>query len=247
MKVAKLYEILNTISPFELQAKWDKSGFNVGSMNAEYKHVYVALELDWQVLNAVECESVVIVHHPLIFRPLQSIELECYPANLIAQCLQKKIHIIAMHTNFDTTHLNAAFAERLRLEELGYQPNGEQEYSLIYSAQTPTTPQRLATHIKESLDLPQIRYTQASTHIENLYITCGSNASAYQIAKRGDCIITGDIKYHDAMIAASMGISFVDVPHFESECIFTDLMAKALQKYHIQAIISNSHNPFCSV
>lgn len=247
MKVADIYQTLDSISPFALQAQWDNSGLNVGNMQANFEQIYVALELDMQIATTLPKNSLLIVHHPLIFQPLRIIQTDIYPSNLIALCLQKQIHVIAIHTNFDITHLNKAFARKLDLESLKFYPNGEQDFSLIYSTNTPISTHILATHIKNTLQLQTLRYTQQDSMLQNLYITCGSNAGAYHIAQCGDCVITGDIKYHDAMIAASNGISFIDVPHFESECIFSDLVVKALQKYHIQAIIANLHNPFCYV
>lgn len=247
MKVLEIYQILDSISPFILQAQWDNSGLNIGNMHADCQRVYVALDLDMQVAATIENESLLIVHHPLIFQPLKTMQTDIYPANLIEICLQKEISVIAMHTNFDKTHLNQAFATSLGLESLNFTPNGEKDFSLIYSTNTPISTHSLATHIKDILKLNVLRYTHKDNMINNLYITCGSNAHAYQIAKKGDCIITGDIKYHDAMIATSNGISFIDVAHFESECIFSDLLVKALQKHHIQAIITNSHNPFCYI
>ncbi len=247
MKIADIYKLLDTISPFALQAQWDNSGLNVGNLQATCKQIYVALELDMQVITTLPQESLLIVHHPLLFQALRTIQTDSYPSNLIATCLQKQIHVIAMHTNFDKTHLNKAFTQKLDLESLHFYYNREQDFSLIYNTNTPIDTCTLARHIKDTLKLQTLRYTQANNSLHNLYITCGSNAAAYHIAQSGDCIITGDIKYHDAMIAGSNGISFIDVPHFESECIFADLMVKALQKYHIQAIISNSHNPFCYV
>lgn len=247
MKVLEIYQILDSISPFILQAQWDNSGLNIGNTHADCQRVYVALDLDMQVAATIENESLLIVHHPLIFQPLKTMQTDIYPANLIEICLQKEISVIAMHTNFDKTHLNQAFATSLGLESLNFTPNGEKDFSLIYSTNTPMSTHSLATHIKDILKLNVLRYTHKDNMINNLYITCGSNAHAYQIAKKGDCIITGDIKYHDAMIATSNGISFIDVAHFESECIFSDLLVKALQKHHIQAIITNSHNPFCYI
>lgn len=247
MSVVEIYEILDSISPFIMQAQWDNSGLNLGSMQTNCNKVYISLELDMQVINTMDNESLIIVHHPLIFKPLKTIQTNIYPANLIEMCLQKKISVIAMHTNFDKTHLNQAFATKLHLESLNFTSNGERDFSLIYSTNTPLSTHSLAIHIKNILGLNTLRYTQKNNLVNNLYITCGSNASAYQIANNGDCVITGDIKYHDAMIAANNGISFIDVPHFESECIFSDLIAKALQNHNIQAIIANSHNPFCYI
>ncbi|RDU61517.1 Nif3-like dinuclear metal center hexameric protein [Helicobacter sp. MIT 14-3879] len=256
MKVADIYDILNTISPFELQAKWDNSGLNIGSPHMHCRQIYISLELDWQVVDCIAESSLLIVHHPLIFKPLQVIHTQSYPSNLIAKCLQKNIAVIAMHTNFDLTHLNQFFASSLQLEELGFAPESSKEFSLIYTHNTTqcVSLESLAKHIKHTLKLDFLRYSKGSNFMQDnhgcitrIFITCGSNASSYHLAKGNECVITGDIKYHDAMIANSNGISFIDIPHFESECVFATLLAKTLQKSNIQAIITDSHNPFCYI
>ncbi len=246
MKILDIYNILDNLSPFELQAKWDNSGLNIGSFDSIFENVYVALEIDSNILESINPKSLVIVHHPIIFKPLNTFHINLYPCNLISTCMKKDIYVIAMHTNFDKTHLNNAFAKSLCLEKLGYEYNREQDFSIIYTnnSESNLTPNFLAKYLKDILDLSIVRYSNAYNIINEIYITCGSNASSYSIAKYGDCIITGDIKYHDAMIAKSNNISFVDIPHFESECIFADLITKILQKHNIQAIISNPHNPF---
>ncbi|RDU64917.1 Nif3-like dinuclear metal center hexameric protein [Helicobacter didelphidarum] len=242
----EIYEILNTISPFELQAKWDNSGLNVGSLESCFQHLYIALEIDWQVIDSMQQDSLLITHHPLIFKPLQNFQINSYPCNLIAACIKKNIAVISMHTNFDITHLNQAFATKLELEKLGFAHTQTQDFSIIYmhKKQEQTSIESLAHSLKKTLNISFLRYSKATDFINNIYLTCGSNASSYIIANKNDCIITGDIKYHDAMIANSLGINFIEIGHFESECIFASLVAKILQKNDIQAIILNSHNPF---
>lgn len=244
--------MLDSISPFALQANWDNSGLNIGSLSMPCKKVFISLELDWQVLNYIDESSLLIVHHPIIFKPLNTLDTDIYPSSLISKCLQKNISVVAMHTNFDLTHLNQAFANSIKLEELGFVLESNKEFSLIYancSKQTIAL-DSIAKHIKNKLNLNVLRYSKGFDYLQNgsrIFITCGSNASSYCIASSNDCIITGDIKYHDAMIANSNHISFVDVPHFESEYIFATLLAEILQKKDIQAIIANSHNPFCYI
>ncbi|HHO65209.1 MAG TPA: Nif3-like dinuclear metal center hexameric protein, partial [Epsilonproteobacteria bacterium] len=59
-----------------------------------------------------------------------------------------------------------------------------------------------------------------------------------------DCFLTGDIKYHDAMKAESLGLMMVDIGHYESERFFAEIMAEELKVLPILAIIANSKNPF---
>ena len=297
MKVRELYEILNDISPFNLQASWDNSGLNIGEWECEIERIYLALELTEEMVLGIpsdlgrdECgvaldskgdssaslandginqknsvnkknieskdtpktqnnintpkkTTLFITHHPLIFAPLKTLHTHLYPSNIIRACIKRDISLIAMHTNFDLTHLNNAFVKKLDLESLNLQYSHTQDFSIIYHANNILL-ENLVTYIALRMGLKHIRYSKATDNIQNIYITSGSNASSYNRAKRGDCIITGDIKYHDAMIAKSNGISFIEVGHFESECIFGSVLQEILQKLDIHAIIADSHNPF---
>ena len=245
MTVASIYEILDSLSPFSLQAKWDNSGLNLGCLDSVFQEIYLSLELDWKVLESISDDSLLIVHHPLIFSPLKSLDTSQYPGNLIQAAIKKNIALIAMHTNFDLSHLNEAFAASLGLDSLGFSLEASQEFSLIYKPSSAIMLASLASHIKAALSLEVLRYSgEVDSVINRIFITCGSNAASYRLASRGDCIITGDLKYHDAMMANSLGISFIDVPHFESECIFGGLLQGLLKKQGLQARIANSHNPF---
>ena len=46
MQVGEIYSILDELSPFSLQASWDNSGLNIGSMGQEVESIALALELD---------------------------------------------------------------------------------------------------------------------------------------------------------------------------------------------------------
>ena len=37
MKIAEIYEILNSVAPFEMQENWDNSGLLLGEMNTQIK------------------------------------------------------------------------------------------------------------------------------------------------------------------------------------------------------------------
>ena len=59
-----------------------------------------------------------------------------------------------------------------------------------------------------------------------------------------DCFLTGDIKYHDAMEASSLGLSMIDIGHYESERYFGEVLGGYLEKLGLSVIISPSKNPF---
>ncbi len=113
MQTKKIYEILDTVSPFELQERWDNSGLIVGDMNREVNNIVVSLDIDEDVLMDVEEGTLFITHHPLIFSGLKRLDFSLYPSNLLEIMIRKRLSLIAMHTNFDKTHLNRFVFEKV--------------------------------------------------------------------------------------------------------------------------------------
>ena len=64
MKLKKIIDILDELSPFELQDEWDNSGLIVGSLEDEVDKIYVGLDVDSELLESIDEKSALIVHHP---------------------------------------------------------------------------------------------------------------------------------------------------------------------------------------
>lgn len=67
MKLKEIYEILDTLSPFSLQEKWDNAGLLVGSYEDEIEDIYISIDLDEELVSNLKENSLIITHHPLIF------------------------------------------------------------------------------------------------------------------------------------------------------------------------------------
>src|SRR6056297_1358031 len=111
MTVKQVYDYLDELSPFELQEAWDNSGLLVGKESDKVNQVYLSLDVDSSLLQEVAPHSLIITHHPLIFKGLKSVNFDSFPSNLLQEMIKKDISLIAMHTNFDTTHLNKYVAK----------------------------------------------------------------------------------------------------------------------------------------
>jgi dinuclear metal center YbgI/SA1388 family protein len=237
MKLQEIYEFLDKVSPFELQEKWDNSGLIVGSMQSEIIQVVTALDLDEDMIDSSDEGVLFVVHHPLIFGGISSLEFDSYPANLIQKLIQKKQSLIAMHTNFDKTHLNRFVFE----EVLGFRSQKCEEF-VCYS-QEEWESDRLYARLKKRLDLPHIKVVNEKADINSIALTTGSGASLMDEIK-ADCFLTGDIKYHDAIKAINQNIMLIDIGHYESERFFAEIMGRELKVLPILVIITNSKNPF---
>lgn len=242
MKVLEIYDFLQSISPFESQEEWDNGGLQIGSLEDEVDEIALALEVDDWVVKNLKPKSLLIVHHPLIFKGLKALDFDSYPSFLIREMIQKECSLIAMHTNFDKSHLNLYVAENL----LGFKEVYQDENGIAYASIQDTMIDELAIWAKQALGLPHIRFCNGGDVISRVAVVCGSGFSLFSKIKEKKklCFLTGDIKYHDAMIAKALRVGVIDISHYESEIVFGQILQRILQKQGYEAIITNSKNPF---
>ncbi|MGE4294831.1 MAG: Nif3-like dinuclear metal center hexameric protein [Campylobacterales bacterium] len=236
MTLADLVALCDRISPFELQEGWDNSGLIVGDPRAEVSAVAVSLEADEAVIDAAPENCAIIVHHPLIFSPLKQLDFSAYPANLLKKIIQKNQSLIALHTNFDKTHLGRHVAVNV----LGWKDAVCDGY--LCSSEPDTDFETLARQVKAAgFEIRSI--VPADRPVRKATLCTGSGGSL--IGKiETDCLITGDVKYHEAVAARTLGVGVIDIGHYESERFFGPLLADELKTYGIAAIILGSVNPF---
>lgn len=238
-KVKEIYQICDEISPFSLQEKWDNSGLNLGNLEGEFEKIYLCLEVDHTIAQSIEPNSLLIVHHPLIFSPIKNFDTQSYPCNLLTTLIAKNCSLISMHTNFDITHLNPFFAQDL----LGFSSLESYLYALRCKKEIDFD--LLCQQVEKKMQISDYKILKSNQKIKELYFCCGSGASLIsQLPPHSQsCLITGDIKHHDAMLAHSLGISLIDVGHYESEKYFAQILHKNLKNFGYEAIISPLKNP----
>lgn len=237
MKISEIYKYLDDISPFELQDNWDNSGLLVGSFDDEVQSVALSIDIDEELIDSLEENTLLITHHPIIFSGLKQINHTTYPSNLLRKMIQKNISNIAMHTNFDKTHLNRFVAT----EVLGYEIIKIDGY--IYYLKVEEDFDSFVEKIKQVFKLPSIKFVKCNDYIDTVALTTGSGCSLIKDIEV-DCFLTGDVKYHDAMEAKSINLSLIDIGHFESEHFFAQILLEHLKNLGLKAIISSSKNPF---
>jgi putative NIF3 family GTP cyclohydrolase 1 type 2 len=97
--------------------------------------------------------------------------------------------------------------------------------------------------VTSTLGLSCIKTVCSHKEIKTASICTGSGASEL-VDLKTDCLLTGDIKYHEALEAKENNISLIEIGHYESEVHFGSSLKKELQNYGLSAIIANSKNPF---
>lgn len=116
-----VFSLIEQWAPKSLAYDWDPVGLQVGSYNTPVKKVMVTLDVDMRVVEEAidKGVNVIIAHHPLLFKSLQSIDVESPKGKMIETLLRHQITVYAAHTNLDIAEggVNDMIAEKLGLQD----------------------------------------------------------------------------------------------------------------------------------
>ena len=225
MQIRELIDKLEEKYPFNLQEDWDNSGLQIGNPNDELKGVVLSLDLEEDAIDfALEDgkANLIITHHPYLFSPTKSLDFRDSFYDRLKRCIKNDITVYASHTNLDIAEdgVNDNLARLLGLKdtkslelgkELGLGRYGYIERQVAY---------KFLKDAKEILEASGlIVYGNYNKTIEKVAVCGGAGSFLIEDAIKESCdlILTGDVKYHEAMDMANKGIIIGDVGHYASE------------------------------
>ena len=225
MQIRELIDKLEEKYPFNLQEDWDNSGLQIGNPNDELKGVVLSLDLEEDAIDfALEDgkANLIITHHPYLFSPTKSLDFRDSFYDRLKRCIKNDITVYAFHTNLDIAEdgVNDNLARLLGLKdtkslelgkELGLGRYGYIERQVAY---------KFLKDAKEILEASGlIVYGNYNKTIEKVAVCGGAGSFLIEDAIKESCdlILTGDVKYHEAMDMANKGIIIGDVGHYASE------------------------------
>jgi dinuclear metal center YbgI/SA1388 family protein len=121
LKIKDILKVLQEKAPIALQESYDNSGLLIGDKELPVKKALVCIDLNEAVLEeAIQNNCTLIIsHHPLIFKSLKKIVPENLQSRIIIRAIQQQIAVVAMHTNLDNSHLgvNKMIGRKLGLQQ----------------------------------------------------------------------------------------------------------------------------------
>ena len=119
MKVADVVAAIDAIAPFSLASERDNVGLLVGRADADVERVLVSLDVIEATIDEARSvgASVLVTHHPAIFRPLASVTGATPAGRRVQDLIRAGIAHVAAHTNLDAAPggVNDALAEAVGL------------------------------------------------------------------------------------------------------------------------------------
>ncbi|HEX6970873.1 MAG TPA: Nif3-like dinuclear metal center hexameric protein [Limnochordia bacterium] len=248
MIVADWIHLIERLAPLDLAEEWDRVGLEIGRPDRPADRVLVALTLTPDVAEQALSLGVglIVVHHPVMFRPLSEIRTDTARGRMVAALLAAEVAVYAAHTNLDNAPggLNDWLAEAM-----GILPEGP---LVAHRAGPPAGtgrhgPLRLAVDAAELLSRVRERLHPRPRVIGRLparltraAVWTGSGAEAIEAAARveADVLITGDLKYHAALTAVELGLPVIDAGHFGTEYPLLTRLVQMLQAHAPAAQVS---------
>ena len=251
----KLEDIMNFLEKKynpELAEKWDNSGLIVGRKESNISAIIVCLDVTADVIDQAVASraELIISHHPLIFSEIKRITSDTLLGEKILRLAENKISVYSMHTNVDSAAdgLNDFILEKLDL-------NGEKSIWIknesipesglgrIMELKKEMSISEICTLIKKKLNLENIRIAGEKKKVKKIAILTGAGGSLIpEVDKTVDLYITGDLKHHETLDALEVGLTLIDIGHYESENIFSELIKRDLSEFFNGKIIQAKEN-----
>lgn len=247
MKAYEIERLVDGFAPFDLAYDWDNSGFLCGDPEKEVRKIMVTLDTDVNVARQAAqagCDMI-LSHHPIFFKGIKNISLASADGALVKELVKNDIALIAAHTNMDRARfgINHVLAMKLGiknaeiLEPCAHRPQcglgryGELEEKLTLG--------EFAERICLALDTPAVRVCgDTDAVIKTAAAASGSCSEMIIPAKNAGCdvIVTGDIKYHEALDAVNSGIFIIDAGHYPTEIFVTEIFERILSETGLEII-----------
>jgi len=241
--VKDILELVDGIAPFGLAEKWDNCGLQAGDPGWLVSRIMVCLDASAHALSAAKKQNcdLLLSHHPLMISPEKSLDFSRMPGLAVAASAVDRIAIVSAHTNLDKAEngLNDFFALKLGIdctdpfvpEDFGATDSSRAGLGRLGTLDRPMTLKTLGEKIKFDLGMDGLRVIgNLASPVETVALCTGSGGSLCHqfLASPAQVFITGDLKYHEARDIESHGKAAVDVGHFASEHIVTELLKSRL-------------------
>jgi len=120
IRISDIIHVLERWFPLQLAEPWDNVGLLWGDDRTEAKAVLTCLTLTPDVAQEAihEGAQLIVVHHPILFRPVQRITAATEEGKMLLSLAQKGIAVYSPHTSFDNAPggINDLLCDRLGLE-----------------------------------------------------------------------------------------------------------------------------------
>lgn len=233
--VTDVVQALETAYPLRLAEEWDTGiGLSCGDPGAAVRRVLLAVDIDPTVVRQAERAGVqlIVTHHPLLFRPVQSVAADTDKGGLLHTLIRSGIAHVAAHTNADRAvgGVNDALADALGLVDTAplvpavAALDPREGLGRVGALTAPMTLRAFAAHV--AARLPETAWGvrvggDAQRTVRRVAVCGGSGGGelAAATASGADVYVTSDVTHHTAAehLADPSRPALLDIAHWAGE------------------------------
>lgn len=221
ISVGDVYDAVNTLAPFCEQAGFDNAGLLAGNREMPVTRMLFSLDITPEVVReAAEIGAdLIVAHHPVIFQPLKRV----LPQDEIWQLARAGIAAICAHTNYDVAEhgVSEILWKKIGNPSRACVPvRGEDGHAYVRMGNTePCSLDGFALHVKQVLGCPAVRVLDAGRPVCRVAVCGGAGGCEVEtvVDAGADTYVTGELKYHEILLARKRGLNVVEAGHFETE------------------------------
>lgn len=236
LNLTKFIQKFENRFPKILAENWDNVGLILGYKDKNIKKILVCLDITENVVDKAVFEKVdlIVSHHPLIFSGQKTILGDNFLGKKILKLIENNISVYGAHTNVDSADggLNDYVLEKMNFN--GEKLDFELKPLRYFELDEYTNIEDIIYRIKENLKIENVRLARSyrKNKIKKIAITTGAGDSFISevIENKVDLFITGDLKHHIALDSIESGIYLLDIDHYGSEKLVSDLFEKVIKE-----------------
>ena len=243
--IRSIIEYFDKIAPASLSEPWDNDGVMVlPEGTREVRKVALALDASGGLPHfAAEFGAdLILTHHPLIFKPLSSIDSSFAKHRTIMALIRRDIPLISLHTRFDAADcgVNRVLAAALGVTVDENMISPAERKGAVYGSVRPDTARNLALRAKELFNPAAITLSNPGKPVSRIGILGGAGKEFLKTAlSLGlDLLLTGELPYNDLLEASEDGLSCLCFGHYESEIPVMYALKKILEsEFGVEATV----------
>jgi dinuclear metal center YbgI/SA1388 family protein len=151
-RIKDVVKLLEGKAPLKTAEEWDNCGLLCGDFNNKAEKILLSLDITCEVIDEAVQKGVdlIISHHPLIFKPVKSVNTSTIQGKKLIKLIQNNISALCIHTPLDIAKegVNDALAARLGLRDVKPLSNS---YTVSYQKLTVFVPVGYAERVKSAV------------------------------------------------------------------------------------------------
>ncbi|NQV24790.1 MAG: Nif3-like dinuclear metal center hexameric protein [Rhodopirellula sp.] len=248
MSLTDILNFLSDFAPLELAEDWDNTGLLIGQRDDAVSSIMTCLTLTPDVAEEAVSKgaSLVVTHHPILFRAVQKLTDETSEGRMLLSLIRAGVAVYSPHTSYDSAYegVNCQLARSLNLtnvkpiREADCGTDSKPSRESIGSGRFGDLPSEVSLAdfvelVKQSLGIRNTWFVgDPSSTIRRVGIACGAAAEFMSDAARLGCdvLLTGEARFHACLEARTCGIALVLPGHFPTERPAMENLAKRLSR-----------------